>query len=480
MTAYFAAAAFLSMEPLALHFIFFSGLEAPWLTAALVYFQSFILFGLLLTFPRRAIAAFLSFLSVIFAALLLWHKYYEEPLSLQIICEQFSEGMIFLRKAPFSIFSYKLLCLIALTVLQINYFWRFYRPPQKYKKLLRLILGIPLAVFLITTSANYHRQVFSVYDFKSFGRFMGYAQAWWYETWTSLDRRRLLQEIVDNSRLESRTLPEFADVRLPEHIFIVQVESLDWAAMEASAKQEPVMPFLQSLKGKSILCRIAPRPRAATGKYDFSGIVSSPNYNDYYSVIYYLLTPDIDAQIKTLPRILREKGYVSRFYHGFSENFYERGLHIKNLGFDEAWFEETLPISAPKGEWGFHDKDVVKVIANKLNGDKGQKTLDFFVTVSSHEPYTLPEGEKQLFNGAKTEEQQYLNMMHYVDSALQDLVIQAPQNSLFVIYSDHQSEKMEDTSTILIVYAKNQNLNKRLEISFSDVPIIIRALIEKE
>ena len=73
----------------------------------------------------------------------------------------------------------------------------------------------------------------------------------------------------------------------------------------------------------------------------------------------------------------------------------------------------------------------------------------------------------------------YDNALNYVDSSLQRLIENAPQSSLFFIYSDHQSGENEDTRTLLFIYDKQNPQAFRGSVDFAEVPLLLHGLIEE-
>jgi phosphopentomutase len=61
------------------------------------------------------------------------------------------------------------------------------------------------------------------------------------------------------------------------------------------------------------------------------------------------------------------------------------------------------------------------------------------ITLTTHTPYKLIEGEREIFANPQTIAQRYLNNMRYLDNQLRDY-IGALQSATVVLYSDHPAD----------------------------------------
>src|SRR5690606_27869163 len=111
------------------------------------------------------------------------------------------------------------------------------------------------------------------------------------------------------------------------------------------------------------------------------------------------------------------------------------------MGFDAVLFEKELEEEhgVRPGRWGVKDREVLEVAARRLLAREG-KTFQFIITLTSHGPFDyLDPEEEELFPGASSVRQRYLNSMRYVDRALESFYSRLPEGTLIVIYGDHES-----------------------------------------
>ena len=478
MINYILSVVLFAFGPAALQLFLFPDTSIYSISFFVVYFQSLIIFALILSFNRIIISGLLFLLNILSSVLVVWHQHYVQPLNIQTITTQFNEGMTFLEKNPYSIVSLPLLIIWGVYIFKIIYLKYIFVFPDNKKYQLRLIFIIPLISFIGISSYNYHEKIFSIYDFKSYCKILGYAQAWWYEIQTDFDKGKIVDTVINNSYQKVSKRPELLSLPQANHIFIIQAESLDYAAFNNNYAEKKIMPFLNSIRDKAFVYKIQPKERHASAISDFSVISSFADYEFFFSVPYYILSADEAEDIYSLPKAAKIKGYYSRLFHGFVGTFYERENVMKSLGFDEVFFKENLNINSATGDWGYHDKDVVDFMLSKVLTDKNSKSLNFMITLTSHEPFDVPDKNRMLIANPKTELEKYYNSINHVDYAMETLFTKAPKNSLFIVYSDHHSDILKDTSTLLFIYYPNSDKGGHYDIDFSQVPIIIRSILE--
>lgn len=436
---------------------------------------SLLLWGLLLTLPRGIIITALTVQALFFWLLLVWHSHFDDPLSLRLITTSYREGLQFAAVSWRALLTLPVAVMLTFTCGQLIYVLKFWRPWAD-RLMLRLVCGIPLLFIILAATKSFYKEGFVYTDFKFITRTAGYPSGWFYEILTDVQSSHLFDEIANNAGLPTPPLPpELKQIRLPEHLFVIQVESLDYAGFATPG----VMPFLQKLAAESYVYEIRPRQRNQSANSDFMMLSKANNFEQYYFAIYTLLPPEDYKRFVSLPRKVKELGYQSAFYHGFSQRFYQRGKGIPAMGFDRWWFWDNLPIKAQEGAWGFEDGDLFDFVLDEDRRRAGQKQLHMIVTVSSHENYDAGAKQKQPHTQPKTRKEMYDNALNYVDSSLQRLIENAPQSSLFFIYSDHQSGENEDTRTLLFIYDKQNPQAFRGSVDFAEVPLLLHGLIEE-
>jgi len=146
-------------------------------------------------------------------------------------------------------------------------------------------------------------------------------------------------------------------------------------------------------------------------------------------------------RVHSLPKIFKEQGYKTSFFHGAfngSQNFDE---YAKVAGFDEYYGKnEYVGKESFDGKWGIFDEDFLQFYANKLSTFKKPFFSSVF-TISSHVPYVIPEKYKNKFPKGTTDIHE---SVAYADYSLRKFFETAKKqdwykNTLFVLSADHTS-----------------------------------------
>lgn len=146
-------------------------------------------------------------------------------------------------------------------------------------------------------------------------------------------------------------------------------------------------------------------------------------------------------KINGLPKILKREGYSTSFFHGAFNGSQNFDQYAKIAGFD-AYFgkDQYSGKEAFDGTWGIFDEEFLQFYAAKLTSFK-QPFFSSLFTISSHNPYTIPEKYKGKFPKGSTVIQESIA---YTDFALKEFFKTAKKqnwynNTLFVISADHTS-----------------------------------------
>ncbi|MDR7210853.1 LTA synthase family protein [Flavobacterium piscis] len=196
-------------------------------------------------------------------------------------------------------------------------------------------------------------------------------------------------------------------------------------------------PFLDSLITKSYYFKNG----FANGKVSIDAVPSilssipSLMNNSFISSSYSL------NKINGLPKILKKEGYNTSFFHGAFNGSQNFDQYAKVAGFDLYFGKDQYNGNeAFDGRWGIFDEEFLQFYATKLTTFK-QPFFSSLFTISSHNPYIIPEKYKGKFPKGTTEIQESIA---YSDFALRKFFDNAKKqdwykNTLFVISSDHTS-----------------------------------------
>ncbi|MDO5028462.1 MAG: sulfatase-like hydrolase/transferase [Bacillota bacterium] len=163
--------------------------------------------------------------------------------------------------------------------------------------------------------------------------------------------------------------------------------------------------------------------------------MESPTYSQYADNTFY-----------GLPRVLRDAGYSAWAFHGYEKDFWNRNYAYIGQGFERFLSEEDYQIGDVI-ELGLADQDFYQQSMTYLKDlqAKDKPFYAFMVSLSSHNPFSLPEKYKEidlLEDHKDTILGDYLNSIHYADKALGQFIEDLKEEglydqSLLAIYGDH-------------------------------------------
>lgn len=198
-------------------------------------------------------------------------------------------------------------------------------------------------------------------------------------------------------------------------------------------------PFLDSLITKSLFFENG----FANGKLSIDAVPSTlssiPSLMNHS-----LITSSYSInEIYGLPKILKDNNYYTAFFHGAFNGSQNFDQYCKVAGFD-AYFgkDEYEGPEAFDGNWGIYDEEFMQFFCTKMSTFKTPFFTSLF-TISSHNPYKIPERYKDKFPKGNTKIQESIA---YTDFALKKFFESAKtqpwyNNTLFVITADHTSSE---------------------------------------
>ena len=155
----------------------------------------------------------------------------------------------------------------------------------------------------------------------------------------------------------------------------------------------------------------------------------------------FVLTRYTDNHIYSLPRALRDKGYHTSFFHGAPNGSMGFQAFANLTGFEQYYGKNEYNNDADfDGIWGIWDEEFLQFWERKLSSFK-EPFFSTLFTVSSHDPYQLPERYKGKY---KTGPLPVYETMGYTDEAVEKFFREARKkpwfkNTLFIISADHSN-----------------------------------------
>lgn len=261
------------------------------------------------------------------------------------------------------------------------------------------------------------------------------------------DEQRIKSLFVEKRNERNLMSKKYRGIAKGKNLIIVQVESLQHFPINSSINGVEITPFLNKFikentyfdnfyyqvsggntSDAEFMTNVSLYPLKVTD----GAVYVSHDKNKYYS----------------LPQILKERGYNTAAYHGYLPKFWNRENMYKTLGFDkfksmnDFQFTEKFGMGAPDDiffKQSVEDFDTTKPFYSMLI------TLSSHNTFSNFEDYDFDVGQ---FTGTRFGN--YVRACNYDDKCLEQFIQELKQrnlydNSLIVIYGDHNGVITEDT-----------------------------------
>ena len=145
--------------------------------------------------------------------------------------------------------------------------------------------------------------------------------------------------------------------------------------------------------------------------------------------------PSKSSRLPSIARRLQEIGYETSYYYGGDINFTNMRSYLLGTGFARlSWQKHYTSEEQASAKWGVRDDIMFDAVYDKLMGGDGKSPqLIGFSTLSSHEPWDVP--EKRLKDPVK-------NAFYYLDECLGNFIDRLKatpqwQNTLVILLPDH-------------------------------------------
>lgn len=155
----------------------------------------------------------------------------------------------------------------------------------------------------------------------------------------------------------------------------------------------------------------------------------------------FITTRYTDNTLPSLPRLLGEKGYQTSFFHGAPNGSMGFQAYANLIGIQRYYGKTEYNNDQDyDGIWGIWDDKFLSYWADEMNKFP-QPFMSTLFTVSSHDPFQVPEAYKGRFPKGPLP---VCEPMGYTDHALQQFFEKAKKmpwykNTLFVITADHST-----------------------------------------
>lgn len=160
----------------------------------------------------------------------------------------------------------------------------------------------------------------------------------------------------------------------------------------------------------------------------------------------YILTQYSHNYVKSLPKLLRDEGYSTSFFHGADNGSmgflaFSKKVEIEKYYGRKEYNDWRRGNDDYDGVWGIWDSKFLEYFSFELDKMKEPFFTSIF-TLSSHHPFLLPKGDENKYKSGGLD-------MHpvtgYTDNALREFFNRAKRekwynNTLFVITGDHTNQ----------------------------------------
>ncbi len=230
-------------------------------------------------------------------------------------------------------------------------------------------------------------------------------------------------------------------------------------------------PFLDSLAAQSLTFEYSYANGGKSIDAITSTMVSLPAIPEPF-----VLSPHFDNTIKTLPHLLKEKGYQTAFFCGHPNGAMGYLAFCNIIGFDRYYgMTEYGNNKDFDGIWGIWDEEFLQYTANEMSALQ-QPFLTTLFTVSSHHPFIVPERYEGKFAEGPLP---IHKCIRYSDYSLQRFFETASKqpwynNTLFVLVADHingivheEYKTTPETFAVPVIFYKPDGSMKKYEHSVS-------------
>lgn len=391
--------------------------------------------------PRPILALAFAGAAVFHVFLIVYHDYFQQPLSLLVLLNQRREGAQ-VTDAGFALLRpWHFIFVVALGIKLLLLFGPGWQAPG-WKTGLGCLAVYLLSVLIINRQYQPLAKIATWETVGGLGAVYGYLPAWAAE-YACIDNDALLARALARAQEDSdRLTPVETPAPIADRLAFLQVESLDWSILGFRIRGEEVTPELNRLVGRAMTFAVQADKRTGLLDADFTALMGRPPSGDVptYKILGY-------PYAGSLVERLRAVGFGTTAVHGVSGEFFSRRPAFERMGFDRLIFREEFERlgAAPVAGWSVPDDDLLQFAAMDFSARPGRQ-FQLAITATSHIPFhNYDKSLARFFPGSASIAENYFDVMHYVDRAIGRYVEALPPETTVVLYGDHIS-KVEHAS----------------------------------
>jgi len=223
----------------------------------------------------------------------------------------------------------------------------------------------------------------------------------------------------------------------------------------AGAEYAPVMPCLERLKGEGISFDSCYANSWRTDR----GTVSTLSGFPAFPRTSVMKMPRLSAQLPSLARTLNNNGWHTGYLYGGDINFTNQRSYLVATGWEQTVsMDDFTAAERQSAKWGVRD-DIAFGRLKKMMEAAGNPFLIGFTTLSSHEPWDVPEPDEQHLRAVQSasrglgeEDRKKLRAFAYLDQCVgdfMDYLRRSPMwdSTLVVLLPDHATNFADLTET---------------------------------
>ena len=230
---------------------------------------------------------------------------------------------------------------------------------------------------------------------------------------------------------------------MQRNVIMVVMESVPAVEMGLYGNQESATPQLDAIAQESFWASTFYANGNQTVRGELALLCSMLDRLKSAPVV--TINPDLRATC--LPRLLKEQGYRTHWFHGNTSSFFRRAPFFLRHGFEKLHDGELLKKQEPplnEVGWGISDPDVFDYALNILEKEQ-QPFFAEVMTLSNHHPFTWDWGipiPERLNPGADDVETLFRHGIYYTDHAIGQFwkrfsASKLSENTLVVFVGDH-------------------------------------------
>ena len=384
--------------------------------------------------PRPIMALVFAGCAVFYAMVIVYHDYFQQALSLQVLLRQRPEmvrvaksGLALLRPWHLSF----ALTLVVKLLLLFGPDWG----TSRWKWGAACLVLYLLAVAVINRFYKPLSAIVSWETVGGLGAVYGYLPAWAAEhRW--IDNAALLSRALARAEdVTDRLTPEEAPAPIGERLVFLQVDSLDWAIVDFRIGEVEVTPQLNRLVRRAMSFAVQADKRTGSLDADFTMLMGRAPSADVptYKILGYPYTGSLIERLQAL-------GFETTAVHGASGEFFSRRPAFWHMGFDRPIFREEFErLGAPVAGWSVPDHELLQFAAADLTARAGRQ-FQLAITATSQIPFhNYDRALARFFPGSTSIAENYFDVIHYVDHAIGRYLDALPSATTVVLYGDHVS-----------------------------------------